>query len=160
MREPLDINVMLQEAIALLSGELSQQQVTPTLEFGKDFPDVLAGRTEIQQVAINLVTNALNALRDTPVDQRQLVIRTTRHNDTVMVTVRDNGRGIAEVDLPRLFEAFFSRKSDGLGMGLVIARRIVEAYGGRILAASTATGGATFTFTLPIAPGEQGAGHA
>ncbi|MGB5717973.1 MAG: ATP-binding protein [Gammaproteobacteria bacterium] len=160
VREPLDINAVLQEAIALLSGELSQQQVTPTLEFGKHIPDVLAGRTEIQQVAINLITNALNALRDTPVDQRQLVIRTSRHNDTVMVTVRDNGRGIAEDDLPRLFEAFFSRKSDGLGMGLAIARRIVEAYGGRVLAASSATGGATFTFTLPMAPGEQGAGHA
>jgi signal transduction histidine kinase len=160
VHEPLDINAVLQETIALLSGEFSQQQVTPTLAFGKDLPDVLAGRTEIQQVAINLVSNALNALRDTPVDQRQLVISTTRQHDTARVTVRDNGRGIAEEDLPRIFEAFFTRKSGGLGMGLAIARRIVEAYGGRIVAESTATAGATFSFTLPIARGEQGTEHA
>ncbi|MGB5180318.1 MAG: ATP-binding protein, partial [Gammaproteobacteria bacterium] len=160
VHEPLDINAVLQETIALLNSELSQQQVTPTLEFGKDLPDVLAGRTEIQQVVINLIINALNALRGTPVDQRQLVIRTTRHNDTVEITVRDSGSGIAEEDLPHLFEAFFTRKSDGLGMGLAIARRIVEAYGGRILAESTATAGATFTVMLPVAPGEQEAGHA
>jgi C4-dicarboxylate-specific signal transduction histidine kinase len=160
VREPLDINAVLEETIGLLNGEISKQQVKPTLAFGKDLPDVLTGRTEIQQVTINLVMNALDALHDTPVDQRQLVIQTTRHNDTVMVTVHDNGRGIAEEDLPRLFEAFFTRKSNGLGMGLAIARRIIEAYGGRILVDSTPAGGATFTFTLPIAVRELGAGHA
>ncbi|MGB5178778.1 MAG: ATP-binding protein, partial [Gammaproteobacteria bacterium] len=159
VREPLDINAVLQEAIALLSGELSQQQVTPTLEFGKDLPDVLAGRTEIQQVAINLILNALNALRDTPSAQRQLIIRTLRHNDSVEVTVRDNGRGISDDVLPRLFEAFYTSKPGGIGMGLSISRRIIEAYGGRISVENMATGGASFTFLLPIAPREQGPGH-
>ena len=159
VHEPLDINALLQETIDLLRDDISHQQVTAVLEFGKDLPDVLAGRTEIQQVAINLVMNALHALRDTPVDQRQLVIRTTCQNDTVTVTVRDTGRGISADDLPRVFEAFFTRKSEGLGMGLAIARRIVEAYGGRILAESTVTGGTTLTFTLSVAPGEQGAAH-
>ena len=160
VHEPLDINAVLEEAIGLLSGEISHQQVTPALEFGNGLPDVLAGRIEIQQVVINLVTNALNALRDTPIDRRQLVIQTRRHNDNVTITIRDNGRGISANDLPRVFEAFFTRTPDGLGLGLAIARRIIEAYGGRLLAESTATGGATFTFTLPIAPGEQEAGYA
>jgi two-component system sensor kinase FixL len=75
------------------------------------------------------------------------------------VSVSDNGKGISEKDLPRVFEAFFTCKSDGLGMGLSISRRIIEACGGRIMAENTATGGATFTFTLPIAPGEQGQGY-
>jgi signal transduction histidine kinase len=160
VREPLDINAVLQESISLLNGEFSQQQVSPILAFGKGLPDVLAGRTEIQQVVINLISNALNALRDMPVDRRQLVISTTRQHDMVRVMVRDNGMGIAEEDLPRIFEAFFTRKSDGLGMGLAIARRIVEAYGGRIVAESTPAGGATFTVILPVAPGEQEAGDA
>jgi len=159
VQQPLDINAVLKDAIGLLSGEISQQQVTPTLEFGKHLPDVLAGRTEIQQVAINLILNALNALRDTPSAQRQLIIRTSRHMDSVEVKVRDNGRGISEEDLPRVFEAFFTHKAGGIGMGLSISRRIIEAYGGRISAESLATGGASFTFALPIAPREQGTGH-
>jgi two-component system sensor kinase FixL len=97
VQEPLDINAVLKEAISLLSGEISQRQVTLTLAFAKDLPEVLAGRTEIQQVAINLILNALNALSDTPSAQRQLTIRTSRHNDSVAVTVHDNGRGISEV---------------------------------------------------------------
>lgn len=159
VHEPLDINGVLEESIGILSDEISNQQVTPELEFGRNLPDVLAGRTEIMQVVINLVLNALYALRDTPVDQRQLVIRTRRHDDTVLVTVRDTGSGIARDDLPHIFEAFFTRRSDGLGMGLVIARRIIEAYGGWIMAESTVTGGASFTFMLPIASREQGAVH-
>jgi signal transduction histidine kinase len=157
--EPLDINAVLEETIGLLSAEISRQQVTPELDFGTDLPDVLAGRTEIQQVAINLVLNALHALRDTPVDQRQLVICTRRHDDTVVITVRDSGSGIAADDRPHVFEAFFTRKSDGLGMGLAIARRIIEAYGGRIQAECAASGGATLSFTLPIANRERGAVH-
>ena len=159
VHEPLDINGVLEESIGILSDEISNQQVTPELEFGRNLPDVLAGRTEIMQVVINLILNALHALRDTPVDQRQLVIRTRRHDDTVLVTVRDTGSGIARDDLPHIFEAFFTRRSDGLGMGLVIARRIIEAYGGWIKAESTVTGGASFTFMLPIASREQGAVH-
>ncbi len=159
VQQPLDINAVMKDAIGLLSGEISRQQVTPILEFGKHLPDVLAGRTEIQQVAINLIINALNALSDTPSAQRQLIIRTSRHKDSVEVTVRDNGRGISEEDLPRIFEAFFPSKAGGIGMGLSISRRIIEAYGGRISAESMATGGASFTFVLPIAPREQGPGH-
>jgi signal transduction histidine kinase len=159
VHEPLDINAVLKETIGLLSGEINQRQVTLTLAFAKDLPEVLAGRTEIQQVAINLILNALNALSDIPSAQRQLIIRTSRHNDKVEVTVRDNGRGISDDDLPRIFEALFSSKPGGIGMGLSISRRIIEAYGGRISAENTATGGASFTFVLPIARREQGPGH-
>ena len=156
VHEPLDINAVLQETVSLLHGEIIRQDVMLTLELGESLPAVLAGQTEIQQVVINLVINALNALCDMPAGQRQLIIGTTRQDDNVAVVVSDNGKGIPEEDLPRVFEAFFTSKSDGLGMGLSISRRIIEAYGGRIMVENTATGGATFTFTLPIASGEQG----
>jgi signal transduction histidine kinase len=159
VHEPLDINAVLQEAIDLLSSEISHQGVTLGKVFEGNLPIVLAGRTEIQQVIINLIINALNALQDTPADQRRLTVRTMHQDKIVQVSVQDNGKGISEDDLPRVFDALFTRKSDGLGMGLAISRRIIEAYGGRILVASTGTDGATFTFTLPIAPGEQEPGH-
>ena len=159
LHEPLDINAVLQEAVDLLDGETIRQDVMLTLELGESLPPVLAGRTEIQQVVINLVINALNALCDTPAGLRQIIIRTTRQGDNVAVAVADNGRGIPENDLPRVFKAFFTRKSDGLGMGLSISMRIIEACGGRVMAENTATGGAIFTFTLPIATAEQGHGY-
>ncbi len=159
LREPLDINAVLQGAADLLDGEIIRQDVMLTLELGESLPPVLAGRTEIQQVAINLVLNALNALCDTRAGQRQIIVRTMRQGDNVAVAVSDNGRGIPEDDLPRMFEAFFTRKPDGLGMGLSISRRIIEACGGWIMAENVATGGAIFTFVLPTAPDEQGQGH-
>lgn len=155
VHERLDINAVLQEAVDLLGSEIGDQGVALTLAFEKDLPALQAGRTEIQQIVINLVINAMNALRDTPPGQRHIHIRTSRQDDNINVTVSDSGRGVPEEDLPNIFEAFFSRKSDGLGMGLAISRRIIEVYGGRILAENAATGGASFTFTLPIARSEK-----
>ena len=156
VHEPLDINVVLQETIDILDSEIRDQGVVLTLAFAKGLPVVQAGRTEIQQIAINLVSNALTALHDTPAGQRHIYIQTLRHNDNVSVKITDNGRGIPEEDLPCIFDVFFTHKADGLGMGLAICRRIIEAYGGRILAENVATGGASFTFTLPVAPREHG----
>ena len=151
VHEPLDINVVLQETTDMLDSEIRDQGVALTQAFEKGLPVVQAGRTEIQQIAINLVSNALNALHDTPAGQRRIHICTAPQNDSVSVTVSDNGSGIPEEDLPYIFDAFFTRKADGLGMGLAICRRIIEAYGGQILAENVATGGASFTFTLPVA---------
>jgi signal transduction histidine kinase len=156
VHERLDINAVLQEAVDLLDSDIRDQGVVLTLALEENLPVLQAGRTEIQQIAINLVFNALTALRDTPAGQRHILIQTSRHNDNVSVTVRDNGRGIPEEDLPCIFDAFFTHKSDGLGMGLAISRRIIEAYGGRILAENVATGGASFNFTLPLAAREHG----
>ena len=149
--EPLDINVVLQETTDMLDSEIRDQGVALTQAFEKGLRVVQAGRTEIQQITINLVSNALNALHDTPAGQRRIHIRTVPQNDSVSVTVSDNGSGIPEEDLPYIFDAFFTRKADGLGMGLAICRRIIEAYGGQILVENVATGGASFTFTLPVA---------
>ena len=156
VHEPLDINVVLQETLDMLDSEIRDQGVALTLALEKGLPVVQAGRTEIQQIAINLVSNALNALHDTPAGQRHIHIRTSRNNNSVSVTVSDNGSGIPEEDLPYIFDAFFTRKTDGLGMGLAICRRIIEAYSGRMLAENVATGGASFSFTLPVAPREHG----
>jgi len=151
VQEPLDINVVLQETTDMLGSEIRDQGVALTQAFEKGLPVVQAGRTEIQQIAINLVSNALNALHDTPAGQRRIHICTAPQNDSVSVTVSDNGSGIPEEDLPYIFDAFFTTKADGLGMGLAICRRIIEAYGGQILVENVATGGASFTFTLPVA---------
>ena len=150
MHEQFDINVVLQETIDLLDTDVRDLGVTLTLALEKDLLVLQAGRTEIQQIVINLLLNAMSALRDTLPGQRHIHIRTARQNNNISITVSDNGRGIPEEDLPHIFDAFFTRKSDGLGMGLAISRRIIEAYGGRILADNVATGGASFTFTLPI----------
>jgi len=157
--EQFDVNVVLQETIDLLDADIRDLGVTLTLALEKDLLVLQAGRTEIQQIVINLLLNAMSALRDTLPGQRHIHIRTARQNDNISITVSDNGSGIPEEDLPHIFDAFFTRKSDGLGMGLAISRRIIEAYGGRILADNVATGGASFTFTLPVTSRGQGRNH-
>jgi len=115
------------------------------------FPEVEGDPVQIQQVLINLVTNAFDAMTDTPAKQRKVEIKTERNGDaTVCVSVRDHGIGIQEEAREHLFEQFFTTKSDGLGMGLAIVRSIIESHGGRIAAENVDGGGARFHFTLPI----------
>jgi signal transduction histidine kinase len=110
---------------------------------------------QLQQVILNLVLNGLEAMRETATGNRTLVLLTAKEGSAaVRVAVRDSGPGIDEADLDRIFRAFYTTKSTGLGMGLAIARSIVEAHGGRLGTQSNAEGGATFSFTLPVR--EQG----
>jgi signal transduction histidine kinase len=115
-----------------------------------DLPMVEGDPVQVQQVLLNLMLNAFDAMHDTPVTDRKVVIATERNADgTIRTSVRDYGVGISEEVQGRLFEQFFTTKAKGLGMGLSIVRSIVESHGGTIVAENADGGGARFQFTLP-----------
>jgi signal transduction histidine kinase len=121
------------------------------MELAPALPLILADRIQLQQVIINLVINGIEAMQGNMVRPRELAIRTL-HNEAhqVLVTVRDCGIGISAEDADRLFRAFFTTKTSGMGMGLSICRSIIEAHGGRVWAEPNLPRGASFHFTLPL----------
>jgi PAS domain S-box-containing protein len=150
-KAPLHINEVVNEVISLLQHELLSHAVSLRLELSPALGLVLADRIQLQQVILNLVINAVEAMQPIADRPRELVIR-TRQDDAhqILVTVRDCGVGLAAGNADRLFEAFFTTKSSGMGMGLSICRSIVEAHGGRLSASGNVGPGATFQFTLPL----------
>ena len=123
---------------------------TVEMSLAQDLPAIHGDPTQMQQVLINLVRNAFDAMRDTPPDRRSVQLATSYNgNSTVCMAVRDHGCGIADGTGERLFEQFFTTKKEGLGMGLAIVRSIIEAHGGTIAAENAAGGGARFYFVLP-----------
>jgi C4-dicarboxylate-specific signal transduction histidine kinase len=123
--------------------------VSLSLEFADDLPKVRGDRVQLQQVVLNLVLNALEAMREPGAGDRTLVIRTAREGaDTVRVAVQDSGTGLGETAGDRMFQPLYTTKAGGLGMGLAIARTIIRAHGGALGAANNVHGGATFHFTL------------
>lgn len=155
VRERFRVQESIREVLGLMRGELDAQGIAVRVELIPDLPPVEAGCVETQQVIMNLLVNAARALSESPPEQRQIRIRAERHDgDAVVVSIEDTGPGVAPDALSRLFEPFFTTKSGGLGMGLAICRRIVEAHGGRIWG-ENAVDGARFSFTLPLAEPEQ-----
>jgi PAS domain S-box-containing protein len=147
---PLDINNIINEAIALVRLELVKHRISLRTELAPDLP-VLADRVQLMQVIINLVRNGIEAMEAVTEGQRELMIRSRQDEaGQVVVIVEDRGVGISPESANRLFNAFFSTKSSGLGMGLSICRSILEAHGGQISAANNAGPGATFRFTLSL----------
>jgi PAS domain S-box-containing protein len=148
---PLDINDVLEEAIALVEREMDGHQVLSRMELAPALPMILGDRVQLQQVIINLVMNGVEAMQSVWDRPRELVIG-SRQDEThqVLVTVTDSGVGISAEDADRLFNAFFTTKSGGMGMGLSICRSIVEAHGGRMSVANNVGPGARFQFTLPL----------
>ena len=125
------------------------------LSLAEDLPAIDADPTQIQQVLINLLTNAFDAMDNVPSDRRRVQIATEHNgNGTVCVRVRDYGTGIPDSARERLFEQFFTTKSDGLGMGLAIVRSIVEAHGGKVRVENVDGGGAGFYVHLPASNGK------
>jgi PAS domain S-box-containing protein len=148
---PLDLNDVVREVIALVQRESSSHRVSLRTELASALPMIRGDRVQLQQVIINLVMNGVESMeyvRDRP---RELVIR-SRHDEThgVVLGVKDCGVGISIEDADRLFKAFFTTKSGGLGMGLAICRSIVEAHGGRLSAFRNEGPGTTFQFVLPL----------
>jgi len=148
-KERLDINEAADEVIALIRNESAKNHVSVRTEFAAGLPLVHGDRVQLQQVVLNLVVNAVEAMRDTNEGTRELLISTLKAEDGVVVAVSDTGPGLDPGTLPHLFEAFFTTKRNGTGMGLSICRSIVEAHGGRLWATSNAPRGAVFRFTLP-----------
>ncbi len=152
---PLDLNEIVGEVAWLVRSDAILRNVSLSLEFAGDLPRVRGDRVQLQQVVLNLVLNGLDAMREPSTGDRTLVIRTARDGPAaVAVAVQDSGIGIDETLGNRIFQPLYTTKAEGLGMGLAIARTIVDAHGGRLEAANNVHGGATFHFTLPVdAPG-------
>jgi PAS domain S-box-containing protein len=150
-KAPLDVNEVVNEVISLAQRELSSHRVALRLELAPALPLILADRIQLQQVILNLVINAIEAMQPVKDRPRELVIRTRQDEASqVLVTVSDCGVGVAAENADRLFDAFFTTKSSGMGMGLSICRSIVDAHGGRLSATGHVGPGATFQFTLPL----------
>uniref|UniRef100_UPI00333E7567 sensor histidine kinase n=1 Tax=Castellaniella defragrans TaxID=75697 RepID=UPI00333E7567 len=148
--EALVIEKLIEHALVLLQPELRRHRVTVRTAWTADLPPVSGDRVLLEQVVVNLVQNAMQAMRETPPASRRIDIATRRAGPAVEVTVADSGPGIPEAQLEQVFMPFFSTRIDGLGLGLNICRTIVEAHGGRLTAANRPQGGAVFSVTLPI----------
>ena len=147
----LDINDVASDAMALVQRELSSHEVLPKLALAPDLPRTFGDRVQLQQVIINLVINAVEAMEAVAGRPRELTIRSGRRDpDKVFLSVTDSGVGIPDADAERVFAPFFTTKSSGMGMGLSICRSIVEAHEGRLSASRNQTDGATFEFVLPV----------
>jgi PAS domain S-box-containing protein len=148
-RELVDLNQVIQEILGLLHGEITRHSVSVRTELASDLPQVMGDRVQLQQVMMNLIMNSIDAMKD--VDGTRALAIQSQHaeNEQVMVSVSDTGVGLPP-QADRMFDAFFTTKLHGTGMGLAISRSIIESHGGRLRAAANPPRGATFFFTVPI----------
>jgi C4-dicarboxylate-specific signal transduction histidine kinase len=154
-KESLDINEVVREVVALAEGEGRRARARCRTELGGDLPRVVGDRVQLQQVVLNLLLNGLEAMSAVVDRRRELVISTEREaTEWVRVEVKDSGSGIDPQLANRLFEAFYTTKPGGMGMGLSISRTIVEQHGGRLWAVPNDGPGTTFRFTVPCTNGE------
>ena len=153
-QEALAINQAILEVIALLHGEVVKHGVSVQTQLADDLPILQGDRVQLQQVILNLIINAVQAMSGVSEGTRELLISTGRAEpDGVFVAVRDSGPGLAPAVLERLFEPFYTTKPGGLGLGLSICQSIIEAHGGRLWATANVPRGAEFNFTVPAHPG-------
>lgn len=147
-RELVDANEIIRGMTALLRHQANRQSIAIRTDLAEDLPEVMADRVQVQQVLMNLMLNGMEAMKDTA---GELVIKSlaTEHRQ-LLISVRDSGVGIPAEQADRIFEAFFTTKPHGTGMGLAISRTIIESHGGRLWATRNSGRGATFCFTLPV----------
>jgi PAS domain S-box-containing protein len=150
-REPLNLNDVVRDVVLLARHEVLGHRVSLRTELASGLPAVLGDRVQLQQVMINLVINGMEAMAAVTDRPRELLIRSQHEADQVVLAVQDSGVGIDADNVQRLFDAFFTTKASGMGMGLSISRSIIEDHGGRLWAAPNAGPGATFQFSLPMA---------
>lgn len=148
-KDSVEINKAIAEVIGLTRNELLKNSVEVQTQLAEGLPVIQGSRVQLQQVMLNLIVNAIEAMSQTGDDRRDLLISTRSQADCILIAVRDSGPGLPEGAIERAFEAFYTTKSSGLGMGLSICRSIIEAHGGRMSAANNPGPGATFQFTLP-----------
>ena len=156
-KDSVDINEAIREVIELTRGEAVKAGVSARTHLADGLPLVYGDRVQLQQVNLNLIINAVEAMGGVRDGPRELLVTTGQAEpDGVLVAVRDSGPGLAPATLERLFEAFYTTKPDGLGLGLSICRSIIEAHGGRLWVSANAPRGAIFHFTVPGHPCSAG----
>jgi PAS domain S-box-containing protein len=144
----VDVNEVIGEMIVLLRGETTRYSISVRTELAADLPQVMGDRVQLQQVMMNLVINGIDAMKDVD-DTRELNIKSRAENGQLLVSVSDTGAGLPPQQADQIFNAFFTTKPHGTGMGLRISRSIIESHGGRLWAAHNSPRGACFCFTLP-----------
>jgi signal transduction histidine kinase len=169
-KESLSINEVIEDVIVLTQAELQRNRISLQTQLTNDLPFILGDKVQLQQVILNLFMNAIEAMSGLAEGARELRISSRavaesgsdntdraladRNRTHVLIAVGDSGPGLDPKSLGRMFDAFYTTKPEGLGMGLAISRSIIEAHGGRLWAMATAPRGAVFQFMLPI-PGER-----
>jgi len=151
-RELVDVNEVVQEMIVLLRGEATRYAISIRTELASDLPPVMGDRVQLQQVLMNLLVNSMDAMKDLDTMRELIINSQPARNEQVMVSVSDTGVGLPPQQAEHIFNAFFTTKPYGTGMGLRISRSIIESHGGRLWAANNSPRGASFYFTLPTKP--------
>jgi C4-dicarboxylate-specific signal transduction histidine kinase len=152
-QEPIDLNDLIGRTLILADHEMARNQVEAQTELAVDLPDVVGDRVQLQQLLLNLIMNAIEAMSAITDRPRVLAIRSEHLHapEVVAIAVRDSGAGLDPQGAKRLFDPFFTTKPQGMGMGLSICRNIISAHGGELAGANNPDGGATFEFKLPVA---------
>jgi len=146
-RELVDVNGIIQEMLTLLTGEATRSSISMCTDLSAELPKIMVDRVQLQQVFMNLVLNAIEAMKDSG---GELSVKSQLHDGQLEFSVSDTGVGLPAEKTDQIFSAFFTTKPQGSGMGLAISRSIVESHGGQLWASANSGGGATFHFTLPI----------
>ena len=146
----IEINRLVQQVLRMVENDLHVHGVSVSTEFQEDLPQVMADRTQLQQVILNLIKNAIEAMAAGPTTTKALRLVTTQDgNSVVSLTVQDTGPGINSENGDHVFDPFFTTKASGMGLGLSISRRIIEDHGGDLRLTKTSSNGCTFEITLP-----------
>jgi len=149
-REMVDVNEVIREMIVLMRNQATRYSIFVRTDLAADIPQIMGDRVQLQQVLMNLIMNSIDAMKEVD-GMRNLAIKSQRaENEQVMLSVSDTGVGLPPRQADQIFNAFFTTKVQGTGMGLRISRSIVESHGGRLWAADNSPRGASFHFTLPI----------
>jgi PAS domain S-box-containing protein len=156
---PLDLPTLIQDIVLMVRSDAILHNTDVLFELDPGLPMVRGDKVQLQQVMLNLLLNAFDAMKDCPARERQVVVQGELDGGAVRVAVRDRGIGLNGDKLDKIFQSFYTTKRDGLGMGLSISRSIIEAHGGRLWAENNPDRGATFYFTLPILQGGKDEGY-
>jgi len=151
-KDAVEINDAILEVVALTHAEAENNSVSVRTQLAGDLPRIQGDRIQLQQVLLNLILNAIEAMRDVGEEERELHVSSRNEPDGVSVEVRDSGPGFASADIHRVFEAFYTTKPSGLGLGLSISRSIIETHNGRLWASANVPRGAIFGFIAPTHP--------
>jgi signal transduction histidine kinase len=147
-KDSLEINEVILDVIALTSREIEKNGISAQTQLAESLPAIQGDRVQLQQVILNLLINAIEAINEMSEGPREMLISTAKADPGVLVSVRDSGPGLTPESVERLFESFYTTKPGGLGMGLSICRSIIEAHGGRLWASANEPRGAVFQFTV------------